>query len=148
MSKPADDEQEWPLAPDPEQPPVGKYLVAYQRARMVSRFANRKTIELHFSIVEPGKWLNTVLVMYCSTPLDGFPGRNSKYVTMWNLANGGPGKRRDRMTPRIFEGYWYAEVDHTRRIMVKDGIRKLESNETGTAIIVELIERATGGGKK
>lgn len=143
-----DDENAWPLAPDPDQPPPGKYLVAYRRARLVQRFKDRFTIELHFSIIEPIEWKERPLVLYCSTPLDGLPGRHSKYVTMWTLANGGPAKRRDRMKPSVFAGYWIAEVDHTRRRMVrhggKDGVKELGPAETGTAVIVQLIERAAG----
>lgn len=42
------EEQDWPLAADPQQPPSGKYTVAYRKVRMVKRFQDRYTIELHF----------------------------------------------------------------------------------------------------
>lgn len=141
-----DDKTAWPLAPDPDQPPPGKYIVAYRRAQLVEkRFGNRNTIELYFEVVDPPKWKERMLIMYCGIPLDGRPSRNSKYVTMWTLANGGPAKRRDRMTPKIFVGYWVAAVQHTERKMTTDGSKVLGAGEMGTAVISYLIERAAGG---
>lgn len=141
-----DDEYAWPLAPDPDQPPPGEYLVAYRRARLVrQRFGNRDTIELYFEVVDPPKWNERTLIMYCGIPLDGRPGKASKYVRAWTLANGGPAKRRDRMTPKVFAGYWVAAVAYTKRKMTNDGSKELDAGETGTAVISYLIERAAGG---
>lgn len=141
-----EDESAWPLAPDPDQPPPGKYIVAYRWARLIAkRFGNRDTIELHFKVVEPPRWKERMLIMYCGIPLDGRPSRNSKYVMMWTLANGGSAKRRDRMTPRVFAGYWAATVVHTGRKMTKDGSKELGAGEMGTAVISSLIEREAGG---
>ncbi len=142
------DEEQWPLAPDLEQPPPGKYVVAYRRARLVDRFPDRYTIELHFAIVEPPKWLDFPIIMYSSSPKGARLGKRSKYYEVWTLANGGPPKRRDRMTPTVFAGWWNAEVVHTRRRMekkgMKNGIRELKPTETPTAVIETLIERAAG----
>jgi len=145
-----DHEDDWPLGTEP--PPTGKYVVTYQRAKLITtRFKNKQVVELHFSVVEPLEWKDTLLVMYCPIPLDAKPGRASKYVQMWELAAGGPATRRDRMTPRVFEGgYWLAEVTHTKRCMVRQadgkiGSRALGTGETGTAVIEHLIERSAGG---
>lgn len=157
--KPSDgedeNEQHWPLAPNPQEPPVGRYTVAYQRYRMVKRYDDRFTLELHFVVVEPSDWKDTPLIMYCPIPLNGLPGKRSKYVTMWTLANGGkPAPRRSRMTPGIFKGYWLADVRHTRQRQVigggklKGGVQKLEPGESGMAVIETLIERAAGGLQK
>ena len=146
------DEDQWPLAPDVEQPPPGRYVVAYRRARIVDRFGDRWTIELHFSIVEPSAWLNFEIILYCSTPKDALLGKRSKYYELWTLANGAPPKRRDRMTPSVFDGWWHAKIVHTCRRMekkgMKNGIRELKPTETATAVIETLVERAVGGLQK
>lgn len=100
--------------------------------------------------MEPSDWKDTTLIMYCPMPSDGKLGRASKYVQAWELAAGGPAKRRDPMTPSVFGGYWIAEVTHTERRMVRcpDGkisSRALGPTESGTAVIDHLIERAADG---
>lgn len=141
-----------PLAPNEHEPDAGQYKVAYQRYRMVKRYEDRYTMELHFIVIEPVAWKDTSLIMYCPIPLNGVPGKRSKYTTMWMLANGGtPAPRRSRMSPNIFQGYWLAEVGHTRQRMVKGGgklkggVQKLSPGETGLAVIDHLIERVAGG---
>lgn len=145
-------EPDWPLAPNPTEPPAGKYIVAYQHYRWAKRYADRNTLELHFVVVEPSAWKGTPLTLYCPIPLNGLPGKRSKYVTLWTLANEGkPAPRRSRMAASIFKGYWVAEVTHTQQRMVTDGgklkggVQKLGPEETGIAVINRLIERAAGG---
>ena len=137
------DDYAWPGAPNSDQPPPGKYVVSYVRGRVVWRF-DRRVAELDFSIIEPVEWEKWVVTMYCSLPLDGPASPRSKYYEVWTLANGGRPKRRDRMTPHVFSGYWIAEVGETRRATTRDGIRELAQDERGMAVVLSLIERAAG----
>jgi len=91
------EEQDWPLAPNPQQPPPGKYTVAYRKARMVKRFQDRYTVELHFSVIEPIEWFDTPLVMYCSVPLTGYQGeaRNMWRCGRWRTAANQPNVETD-----------------------------------------------------
>jgi len=34
-------------------------------------------------------------------------GRRSRYYAAWVMANGGPPRRRDRLSPRVFKGKWF-----------------------------------------
>lgn len=122
---------DWPLAPDPEQPPPGKYLIAYVGGRCVERF-NRRDIEIDFEIIEPQRWANKIVKLYFPTPLGTSPSPASNYYRAWVMAKGGPPKRNDRMEPKVFAGYWQAELDATKRTTTRNGgIRKLEDHETG-----------------
>lgn len=140
-----DHEQEWPLAPESKQPPPGKALVAYHRARIVNRFA-RRVAELEFTIVEPIDWMNTTVTLYCALPLEGPARRRGKFFEAWTLANGAPPDRRTRMSPQVFQGYWLVELERTRNVTKRDGgVRTLEEYEEGMTQIGRLIERAAGG---
>ena len=137
-------DDEWPTAPDPEEPPPGKYLIAYLRGRSIERFG-RRDIEVDFEIIEPIRWAKKVVKMYFPVPPEGPPSRASKYYQAWIQANGAPPKRGDRMSPRVFEGYWHAELDRTKRTTTRNGgIRRLTDGETGRIRVEHLIERAAG----
>ena len=139
-----DDEQEWPLAPASDQPPCGKALAAYRRARIVKRF-DRRVAELEFTIIEPTDWKEATVMLYCALPLAGPAKRQGKYYQLWKMANGGPPKRRDRMSPEVFAGYWWVELERTRQATKREGgVRPVEEHEAITQI-GQLIERAAGG---
>lgn len=135
-------EREWPTAPDPERPPQGKYLISFVRAQKVVRF-RRNVIELVFVIVEPQRWAKTVATLYCGIPPDGTPSPSSKYYEVWTQANGGPAKKGLQMRPEVFEGYWWAVLDYTKRQVAND--ETISNNQRGRLIVVELLERAAGG---
>ncbi len=123
----------WPIAPDPEQPPPGKYIIAYQRARSVERFC-RLNIELIFIIVEPQQWEKKVVKKYYAFPVDEPLGLESYDYRDWCLANGGNRpKRNDRMTPRVFSGYWHAELGLIKQkgagVRAASGISRMERSK-------------------
>ncbi len=137
-------DEDWPEAPDHEQPPSGKYLLSYARSRRVVRF-NRNKIEMDFVIVEPARWAKKVVTMYFAAPDSGPISPSSKYFEVWCLAHGGKPKRGDRMTPQVFHGYWWAELGHTKRKAGRDGkLRELEAYELPRLVVLSLIERAAG----
>lgn len=140
-SSDGENEQDWPLAPASEQPPPGKALVAYRRARIVKRF-DRRVVELEFSIIDPTDWKDEKVILYCALPLEGPAKRQGKYYELWTLANGAPPKRKDRMSPGVFAGYWLVELERTRMMTKRDGgVRPAETHEA-TTVIGRLIERA------
>lgn len=137
-------EDQWPIAPDPEEPEPGKYLIAYLRARCIERFS-RRDIEVDFEIVEPVRWAKKVVKLYFPTPLETAPSPASKYYQAWCFANDGRPERGDRMTPHVFAGYWRAELTRTQRTTTRSGgIRKLEAGEKGRIRVDHLIERVAG----
>lgn len=135
---------EWPVAPDPEEPPPGKYLIAYLRGRCVERFS-RRDIEVDFEIIEPARWAKKVVKLYFPTPLETSPSPASKYYQAWCMANGGRPQRGDRMTTHVFTGYWHAELGRTKRTTTRSGgVRQLADHELGRIRVDHLIERAAG----
>ncbi len=144
------DEQRWPHAPASGQPPCGKALVAYRRARIVNRF-DRRVAELEFTIIQtaettdPTEWENAPVMLYCSLPLEGPAKRRGKYYALWTLANGAPPKRHGRMSPDVFAGYWWVELERTRQATKREGgVRPVEEHE-GVTQIGRMIERDAGG---
>lgn len=150
-AKKADDdtgkENAWPTAPPSlaDQPPPGKYDIAFRHALIVERF-DRRNVEALFDIIEPGAWYGLPVKFYFPLPATGTPSVTSKYYRAWVSANGGiPPKRGDRMTPKVFRGYWRAEICHTRRVATRSGCRELDGGQPGVAIVDHLIERLAGG---
>lgn len=129
--EPSGNDDEWPLAPEPDQPPPGKALIAYRRARIVRRF-DRRVAEIEFSIIEPIDWQGFRVVLYCALPAEGPARRAGKFYALWTMANGASPNRRDRMSPRVFAGYWWAELERSRE-------------GQGNTHVGCLIERAAGG---
>jgi hypothetical protein len=140
-------DDDWPIAPDPEQPDPGKnYVISFVRAKKAERFGGRHKIELHFVIIEPVRWAKKMVIMYFAVPAEGPPSTISKYYEFWCKANKGKApERNDRMTPLVFHGYWKAELGHTKRRMGRDGkLREIGENEVGRLVILNLIERTAG----
>lgn len=141
-----DQDTEWPVAPDPEQPPAGEYTISFFKSRKVGRFG-RDNIELEFKIADPGQWIGKTVPMYFPLPSNGPVGLGSKYYEAWCLAKGGKPKRDDRMTPQVFHGYWKARLGSTKKKATSDGkLREFRGNEIGRTIVLELIERVAGSG--
>jgi len=141
-----DDGGGWPTAPDPEEPGPGKAVISFVRGRMVERFC-RNNIELDFTIVEPIRWANKTVRMYFPIPFNEPPSLDCKYYKAWVLANNGViPKRGDRMTSRVFQGYWLAELVQTKQKSKTDGggVRELEPSEVGRTIVGNLLARAAG----
>ncbi len=141
MVSPSDGD--WPVAPDPDDVPAGKALVAFKQACVKVRFG-RRVAELTFTIVEPVAFTGRVVRLFASLPDEGSISTASKYYLVWCLANGQPPGRRDRMSPLVFRGYWWVELVRTRRTTIREGIRDLSPDEPGRTVIGHLIERAAG----
>jgi hypothetical protein len=136
-------DSDWPEAPG-EDPPAGRYLIAFIRGRRLERYGNQK-IELDFEIVEPAQWAKRIIKMYFAAPKEGPMSQDSKYFENWRLANGGPPKRGDRMTPQVFHGYWQAEAGYTQKKAGREGrLVDLKADETGRLVIVRLLAREAG----
>ncbi len=126
---------EWPVAPpSPEELPAGSYVAAYRGDRRGRWFGQAK-VELLFEIVEPLAQRGLRVSLFATLPKRGQVSSRSKYYALWLQANGGPPRRGDRMTPRVFSGYWRVRVGWS--IPQKDG--------PGKPIVTELIERVAGG---
>jgi len=117
------------------------YIVSYKRAKTVWRF-RRPGAELYFTIVDPEIHRGKQLIMYCPLPQAGRCSQQSKYYQQWVLAKGASPKRRDRMSPTVFEGYWKAKVIRSRETY--DG-KVRPDNQPGPLKIECLLERVAGG---
>ena len=139
------DEDQWPTAPTPiqHQPPPGKYLLSFRHGKLCERFG-RSVVELEFEILEPTVWAKTSIKMYFALPTKASPSTRSKYYEHWVLANEKPPARGDRMSTRVFTGYWWANVCHTQKRADAKGCRPLAPHECGIAVVDRLIERAAG----
>jgi hypothetical protein len=130
---------EFPLGPlTPEELPAGEYIAAY-RDWDDGTWHGTPKIRLEFEIIEPPDYAKLIVNLWANhTMLDHRNNRRphpeSKYYTLWVLANGGPPKRGERMTPSAFQGYW--------RLRVRWGMK----NGTLTTPCVDaLLERVAGG---
>jgi hypothetical protein len=133
----AEPREDWPVAPpSPEELPAGEYLVAYRNAR---RFKHREKekVELSFEIIEPVLLAGALVPLFKTLPSGRLTQRHA-YYPLWCCANGGPPKRGDRMTPRVFSGYWRVLVEWS----------KPKEGGAGQPVIRALIERVAGGPKR
>ena len=128
---------DWPLAPfTPEDFPAGFYLASYREAEQGTWFRQEK-IRLVFEIIEPVAFATLLVSLFATLKRGGRrPSIDSKYYRLWVQANGGPPQRGQRMTPRVFRGYWQIRVDWGRR----------QTGEPSTPKVAELLERVAGGG--
>ncbi len=70
-------------------------------------------------------------------------GRRTNYWLAWVRANGGPPKRNDRLSPRVFERrHAVVKVDDTGNTHLQNAI----SAEESYSVIREVVEWQTGGG--
>ena len=69
-------------------------------------------------------------------------GRRGKYWRAWLRAAGGPPKRRDRLTPRVFEG---RQAIVTVVDTAKDHRQIAVSAEESYSVVLEVLEWRTGG---
>lgn len=70
---------QWPIAPNPNQLPPGKYTVAFIRAHIVERFS-RNNIELVFRIVKPQEWADTTVKKFYALPAEVREGSNRNII--------------------------------------------------------------------
>ena len=120
----------------PEDLPAGPYLVSYDDWEKHTYWHQLK-IRLDFKIVDPVALRGIIVSLFatCTLSPNKRHSRASKYYQLWVQANGGPPQHGQRMTPTVFEGYWYAEVAWGRNKAGEPTIPKIE----------KLIERVAGG---
>jgi hypothetical protein len=68
--------------------------------------------------------------------------RRKKYWSAWELANGGPPQRSDRMSPRVFtKRYAVVRVADT----TKDARQQAVTGDHAYSVVTEVLEWETGG---
>jgi hypothetical protein len=137
-STPEDDEQkyresDWPMAPPSQSDfPGGAYLAAFRDAKLGQWFGQGK-VRLRYEIVEPAASAGIQVFLFATLPKH--PSHRTKYYGLWVKANGGPPGRNDRMSPRVFRGYWKVLVVWS---VPKNGGHPMPQ-------VTELLERVAGG---
>jgi hypothetical protein len=128
-------EDNWPVAPpSPVELPEGEYVAAYRGVRRGQWFGQER-VRLDYEIVEPANLCGVQVPLFCTCPSQGRVSPRSKYYELWSKANGGFPRRGDRMSPRVFKGYWRVRVSWSQT----------KSGAPGMPIVTELIERTAGG---
>jgi hypothetical protein len=126
-------ESDWPIAPPSQSDlPDGEYLVAFRDAKLGQWFGQQKVC-LHYEIVEPATYAGIQVYLYSTMPKH--PSHRHKYYDLWVKANGGPPRRGDRMSSRVFRGYWKVSVAWN---VPKNGGHPMP-------LVTELLERVAGG---
>jgi hypothetical protein len=123
----------WPVAPPSStELPAGEYIAAYRGAERGQWFGQQK-VRLLFEILEPAEFASIQVPLFAT--LGKNPSPRWKYYGLWVKANGGSPLRGDRMSPRVFQGYWKIKVSWTA------------PNNGGYPMpyIQELVERVAGG---
>jgi hypothetical protein len=124
---------DWPIAPPSHSDlPNGEYIAAYREAERGEWFSQQK-VRLHFEIVEPAQYAAIEVPLFATLPKR--PSQRCKYFELWAKANGGPPCRGDRMSPKVFRGYWRVSVGWS---MPKNGGHSMPQ-------VTQLIERVAGG---
>lgn len=130
---PKNDLSVWPIAPPSQSEfPDGQYTAAFQNADPGQWFGQKK-IRLCFKIVEPIACAGILLFLYATLPKH--PSHRTKFYALWVKANGGPPCRNDRMSPRVFRGYWKVRVVWS---VPKNGGHPMPQ-------VAEILERVAGG---
>ena len=93
--------------------PQGEYTGRVVQAKLRKLFKSTKRLVLTFEIVQ-SKWAGTHLDFYA----DVRTGKHSRFREAWEVANGGPAKRRDRMSLSVFRHHLFdirvRDVTHNR----------------------------------
>ncbi len=122
----------WPLAPPSQSDlPDGEYIAAFRDAQRAQWFCQEK-IRLRFEIIEPAIYAGIQVYLFSTLPKH--LSHRCKYYALWVKANGGLPHRNDRMSPRVFHGYWKIRVAWS--VPQNDGYPMPQ--------VVELIERVAG----
>ena len=124
---------DWPIAPPSQSDlPNGEYLAAFRDAKPGQWFGQQK-VRLSFEIIEPAASAGIQVYLYSTMPKH--PSHRHKYYDLWVGANGGPPARGDRMTCRVFRGYWKVRVAWS---VPKNGRHPMP-------LVTDLLERVAGG---
>ena len=127
------DDRNWPVAPPSQDDlPEGEYTVAYRGFKKGEWFGQTK-VRLDVEVVEPGHCAGIRVPLFATTRSQC--SQRSKYYGLWVKANGGPPRRGDRMSPKVFRGYW--------RVRIAWSVPRNDGHPMPQ--VVELIERVAGG---
>ena len=133
----ADREIDWPVAPPSETDlPAGEYVASYRGAKRGQWFGQQK-VQLLFEIVTPAHSAGIKIPLFATLPTGRRLSQRSKYFGLWVKANGALPLGGDRMSPRVFRGYWDIRI----------GWSKPKDGGAGMPQIIELIERVAEGSK-
>jgi hypothetical protein len=126
-------ESDWPIAPPSQSDlPDSEYIAAFRDAKPGQWFGQQK-VRLRFEIVEPAASAGIEVFLFSTLPKR--LSHRCKYYDLWVKANGGPPHRNDRMSPRVFRGYWKVRIEWS---VPKNGGHPMPQ-------VTELIERVAGG---
>lgn len=126
-------ENNWPVAPPSKSDlPDGEYVAAFLGADRRQWFGQQK-IRLRYEIVEPTAHAGIRVFLFSTLPKS--TSHRHKYYELWVKANGGPPYRNDRMSPRVFRGYWKVRVVWT---MPRAGGHPMP-------LVSDILERVAGG---
>ncbi len=129
---PREREKDWPMAPPSQSElPDGEYIAAFRDAERGQWFGQQK-VRLCFEIVEPAASSGIQISLFSTLPKH-FSHRH-KYYGLWVKANGGPPGRKDRLSPRVFNGYWTVRVAWS---VPKSGGHPMPQ-------VIDLLERVAG----
>lgn len=130
-----------PLTPDDV--PTGVYLAAFVKASL-DHYRGQRKIRLDFELIEPASVTGLIVSLWCTHPhrdLNRRHSKRSKFYKLWIFANGGPPKRGQRMTMKVFHGYWKVRV----RWGVSNGDGGLPKGAPTSPVVDALLEREAGG---
>jgi hypothetical protein len=128
----SEQQNDWPIAPPSQSDlPGGEYVAAFRGAERGQWFGQQK-VRLCFEIVEPAASAGIRVYLYSTLPKH--PSHRHKYYNLWAGANGGPPARGDRMTSRVFRGYW--------KVRVIWGVPK--NGGHSMPLVTDLLERVAG----
>jgi len=126
-------ESPWPIAPPSRNElPDGVYIASFRDADRHQWFGQAK-VRLRYEIVEPSAYIGMQVFLFSTLPQS--LSHRHKYYELWVRANGGPPHRNDRMSPRIFRGYWKIRVVWNEP---KNGGHPMP-------LVTDLLERVAGG---
>lgn len=90
-------EDYWPLIPD------GKYQAVCYDYNCKPYQGKARRMYLNFEIISPGEYQGKKLFMVFNIPVNGKPGRASRYYKTWVMVNGWRHPSRNtQMSPRLF----------------------------------------------
>ena len=130
---------EWPpLGPmTPEEFPAGDHYVGSYRGHEIKEHFEQLKIRLDFEIVEPPPYKTLLVPLFATYPAldrNRRPSRRSKFYQLWVMANGGLPKCGERMSMRVFEGYWQLRIRWGQ-----------VNGKPSTPVVDALLERVAGG---
>jgi hypothetical protein len=137
-------EIEWTYAP---RIPPGEYQAISRKAsQYFDKQFQRWVCAVQFDIVSDSLSMEAIAQLTWFMNLGRHPnpraGRRSRYWVEWIRANGGPPKRGDRLSPRVFQGRAaIVRVEYTKKTHDRGPVE----SELAYSVVRDVIEWQTGG---